>query len=231
MKLQLYFHELTVQRFINLNNRVLKIYEDTKIDKDALWNRYQKEAEENIRQLPTNYNPEYHDYSDLADIWNEQMSDYAEIFQQAVDGQLYQYITMLCQTWENQLISFCIEEIERTLEFKKHPSYGDIINFLKKQIGKENIGSLDKITELRWLVNVIKHGEGNAAKSLREKRPDYFSFNSSLDLEKHNDRLVIFDSVFLDTEALNVKEKDFYDYHEAITDFWKSMPERVLLDI
>lgn len=231
MKPQIYFWKPQVTRFIELNNRVLKIYKDTKIDKDILWNKYKKEAEENISKASINFNPEYHDVSDLADFWNDQLIDYSEILEQAVSGHLYQYITMLCQTWENQLISFCVREIKNTHEFNEYPQYGDIITMLKKQIGEDRIKGLDKITELRLLVNVIKHGEGQAADRLRKKRPDYFTFESFNKHDKYNDRLVIFDSVFLDGQALNVSESDLYEYHKSVNEFWKSLPERVYLDI
>lgn len=231
MQPHIYFWEPQVQKFISLNNRVLKMYEDTRIDKDALWDKYKSSAEKEMEDRTRSFNPETYDGGDYADDYEDLISDYADLFWHINYNHLYQYLTILCQTWENILVSFCIKEIKgQGFEFSKYPDYGEIMRIIIKDVGESNIESLGKVRELRHLVNVIKHGDGGAAEKLRKSRPDYFKFEDNKELSRLNDRLEIYDSVFIDGEALNVKEEDLYEYHEAITKFWKSIPERVYFE-
>lgn len=223
----IYFWPYQVKKFIWNNYRVKKIFEDTQIDKDALWKKYEKEVETEISSIPSGPDT---DPSDFADFFESRLSDAADILNHAVSMHKYNFLALLCQTWENELISFVTKELKNYFTFEKSLSYSDVMKVLKANIDESKIEGLSKIEELRLLVNVLKHGEGRSAEELRKIRPDFFKFESYLPNDEGNDRLTIWDSIYLDSEALNIGTEEFYMYSEAINEFWKSMPIRVFLD-
>lgn len=226
----IYFWFRQVNHFKENNGRVKVLYEDTKIDKDKLWNKYQKKVENETKNLSSYLNPES-DPSDLYDIYHDKISDAANIFWHAIAIHKYQYLMLLCQTWENELISFVVKEVSRYFEVEETLDYAKVMDkILLKNIDEKRIDGLAEIRELRLLVNVIKHGEGNSADRLRKKRPDYFKANITQPLTNFNDRMKTWSSPLLDSAALNIPDDAFYDYYEAINEFWDSMPERVYLD-
>ena len=228
MSPQIYFWPTQVDHFKRNNLRVKILYEDTMIDKDKLWGKYKKEIEEETSSVI--FGP-YDDPSDLADIYDERLSDAADILWHAVAIHKFQFLVLLCQTWENEFISFVTEEIKQSFEIDSVLTYGVAMDtILLKSVGESNVRGLDKIRELRLLVNVIKHGEGNSADKLRKKRPDFFQHDKNEPVDNQNDRLVTWNSVLLDAEALNIDGNEFYSYFEAINEFWRSMPIRVYLD-
>lgn len=198
------------------------------IDKDKLSEKYKEEIEEevsNIRIGP------YDDPFDIGDIYNERFSDAADILWHAVAIHKFQFLVLLCQTWGNEFISFVTEEFKKSFELDRILTYTEAMDeIVLKGVDGSKVRGLDKIRELRLLVNVIKHGEGNSADKLRKRRPDFFQHNKNESVNKQNDRLVIWNSVLLDAAALNVDENEFYSYYEAINEFWKSMPVRLYFD-
>ena len=81
----------------------------------------------------------------------------------------------------------------------------------------------EKINELRLLVNVLKHAEGNLELKLRELRPDYFIHD--IYGEKYD--LMSMYHVSLLEATLQIKEEDFIKYYDALVAFWKELPERM----
>jgi len=79
-----------------------------------------------------------------------------------------------------------------------------------------------KIKELRMVVNVIKHAEGDSAKKLRNIRPDFFESEYSKGL----DNLKLNKNTLLDI-TLNIKDKDFSAYADACILFWDDLPEHM----
>ena len=218
-----------MNHFKRNNLRVKILYEDTMIDKDKLWGKYKREIKDDLSSIRIGSDD---DPSDLADFYEERLSDAAEILWHAVAIHKFQFLVLLCQTWENEFISFVTQEFKKTFfEFERTLTYGEAMDeILLKGVGESNVRGLEKIRELRLLVNVIKHGEGNSADKLRKKRPDFFQHDRNEPVDNRNDRLVTWNSVLLDAEALNVDGDEFYSYFEAINEFWKSMPIRLYLD-
>ncbi|HDT8036772.1 TPA: hypothetical protein RD636_002582, partial [Enterococcus faecalis] len=218
-----------VEHFKRNNQRVKVLFEDTKIDKDALWHRYTTKVEQQMNSLASVKN--YGDSSHIYEIYEDKMIDAAELFWHAISIHKFQYLMLLCQTWENELIIFVTKELKNYYELSGGLTYSDIINkILSKNMNLSDIKGLDKINELRLLVNVIKHGEGDSAKKLRKKRPDFFKFETEEELTKYNDRMEIWNSILLENAALNVDDSEFYLYFNAINNFWDSMPTRLYLD-
>lgn len=228
MNPHIYFWPPQVEHFKRNNLRVKILYEDTMIDKDKIWEKYEGDIKTEVSSIGFGPND---DPSDLSDIYAERLSDAADILWHAVAIHKFQFLVLLCQTWENEFISFVTEEFKKSYELDRVLTYGEAMDdILLKSVGESKVRGLGKIRELRSLVNVIKHGEGHSAEKLRSRRPDFFQYDSNKPVNRQNDRLVVWNSVLLDGEALNVDESEFYNYFEAINEFWRSMPIRVFLD-
>lgn len=228
MNPHIYFWPPQVDQFKGNNRRVKILYEDTKIDKDKLWEKYESEIKDEVSSI--RFGPNY-DPSDISDIYQERLSDAAEILWHAVAIHKFQFLVLLCQTWENEFISFVTKEYKQSYKLDRVLTYAEAMDgIVLKGVDRSEIRGLDKIRELRLLVNVIKHGDGKSADKLRKRRPDFFQYDKNEPNNRQNDRLVVWDSVLLDAEALNVDEDEFYSYFEAINEFWKAMPIRVFLD-
>lgn len=228
MRPLLYFHQYTINLFIQRNNRISRLYEDTKVDKDKLWKKYEDEAKQSLQEYK--YNPNV-DGGDLADIYTEKISDMADIFWQIVPQQLFQSITVLYQNFENEIVVFINEEANRYLKKEAHDSieYGEIEKKLLKLHKIYPLQGINKIHELKLLTNVIKHGHGKSYKQLKKVRPDYFEHNDFV-FSNERDTIKTWKSVYNNYRALNVQEKEFYIYLESINKFWESLPERVYID-
>ena len=73
--------------------------------------------------------------------------------------------------------------------------------------------SWDKINELRLLVNVIKHADGNSRNELQNIRPDLF-YDSPSDTINNT----------INDMKLNITSKDFFEYCSKIIEFINDMP-------
>lgn len=167
--------------------------------------------------------------------------DPATIAEQAYDKSLEKYetlcimklnhllmtIAMLYQVWEQQLIKFTMIEMSNYLSFEKALDYKEVqIIFKLHGVDIIKTCSWNKIRELKFLVNTVKHGEGISADKLRKIRPDFFE----LDEIEGADTLKFHKAVLLDSYSLQVKEDDLYAYFEATKSFWDEMPERAYSD-
>lgn len=132
-------------------------------------------------------------------------------------------ISMLYYVWEQQLRRFIINELRHSYVFdKKRLEYSDIQEILELhgvKIGDTKSWSI--IRELKFLVNTIKHGDGNSADKLRKVRPDFFKHKMI-----ETDLLDLNDAVLLDSISLQIDENDLYNYVNATKGFWDEMPER-----
>ena len=136
---------------------------------------------------------------------------------------------MLLHMWEQQIVKFVNDELEHNIRFsgKKINEYSVAQKILALHgVVIENTQAWVKIRELKALVNVIKHGDGDAADRLRKIRPDFFEAKyikvDTLELEG---------SVLLEDNVLQVTESDLHKYISATKSFWDEMPEYVYADI
>lgn len=169
---------------------------------------------------------------------NSDPSDYADCVQEAgieryflIDLMHYRSLSMwiscICQIWEQQIFSFIVNELEKEgiRPEKKEINKGFLFSkevFKEFQIIFEDLKCWPTIQELRWLVNVIKHAEGDSEEKLRKIRPDYFDksgFGSQ-------DSLSLYHTSLLE-KTLNITLDDFNRYYEGLIAFWDELPERM----
>lgn len=137
---------------------------------------------------------------------------------------LLSWISCTRQLWEQQVLSYVIREIEigelygySKSEIRSIKKAQDI--FRNHGIDFEKMSCWNKIQELGYLVNVIKHSEGQSEEELRKMRPDFFN----KDENNINDDLSIYHTT-LGAPTLNIKESEIETYTEALVDFWNKIP-------
>ena len=134
------------------------------------------------------------------------------------------WICCLCEVWEQQLQLF----------LKLEKQNGDLLDnyklewwkqvkraYLEYGIDFEKFSSWQKLKELRLLVNVIKHGEGDSKKDLQKERPDLFLINNT-------DRFSLYHSSLI-CPTLNLSEKDIDSFANVIIEFWECFPSNTYL--
>ncbi|WP_034299018.1 hypothetical protein [Herbaspirillum sp. RV1423] len=79
------------------------------------------------------------------------------------------------------------------------------------------------IDTCRLVVNVYKHGKGNSLDELNQRHPGYFSspFPNFHDLTRRH----------IDYQQLKVSDENITVFAEAITAFWKAVPENIMNDV
>src|SRR5699024_1953637 len=135
-----YFDNYTVNNFIDKNNRVKRMFVDTKIDKDFLWDKYKAEVEEEIQDIV--FGPD-DDPSIVYDIYLSKMDDLLDLFYQVVSFHSYQFISVLFHTFETQLTSFFNNEIKRYYSATTIYSYGQVFELFKAEVGQECLSAVN----------------------------------------------------------------------------------------
>ena len=106
-----------------------------------------------------------------------------------------------------QFETFCTKLLEIKKKFKLH------------NVDIESFSCWPQINELRLLCNVIKHGDGGSAKSLRKIKPALFKQEDNIDYMK------TFKTTLLE-KTLNINEMTLKSYRKALLSFWDEIPER-----
>ncbi|MNO25524.1 hypothetical protein D3C76_153640 [compost metagenome] len=229
MEPQFYFWEPLMKKHKIELSLVEDYYETTKTPFEDIEKRAREHASELQKKIHVNENT---DLSDLAEWVSEQEVELYENLLRMKSNHLLMTISLLCQTWEQQLIKFTIQEMEHSFTFtQKNMDFSEVqLLFKLHGVDIEKTNSWTKIKEMRWLVNTIKHGEGISSVKLRKIRPDFFYSNISDFLDDSIDILELNGAVLLDGYTLKVQEEDFYTYLNSVINFWDEMPERAFSD-
>lgn len=175
----------------------------------------------------------------ISQCCSEKYSDFNEVIEQVdYEGFLYynllnkgnyrilaMWICCLYETWEQQVLCFIRQEIDNgDLYNEKIPQKYEGIERLWKRYGMDikKWKCWEKLNECRLVTNVIKHGEGQSEKELRQLRSNLFEFKNS-NCEGQIDSINLYHTT-LDEITLNITEQDLIDYSGALIDFWKSIP-------
>lgn len=168
------------------------------------------------------------DPSDYVDAVQEAAFEKYEILSLIQYRNINMWISCMCQVWEQQLFCFVYHEtLSEGIKYDK----SDIkkgFSFSKKvfewhQQPFENLQCWSKIKELRALVNVIKHSEGDSEQKLRQMRSDYFEHDTGIG---KYDLLSLYHSTLLEA-TLQIKDEDFIEYYNALISFWTELPEQM----
>lgn len=228
---QLYLFDPLRQQFIGdltmikttFLERISPIFDD--IDAEA--KRYEDELWRNILNSPC-AEGECVDPGDYVDFVQEKTIERYEMLSLMRYRNISMWISCLCQVWEQQLYSFVIHEAEQegiqySPDDKKRGFAFAKEVFSCHQQQFEDMPVWSKIKELRLLVNVIKHAEGDSEQKLRKIRPDYFTQEMA---GMEYDLMSLYHTTLLET-TLMIQVQDFTDYYEALVKFWNDLPERM----
>jgi hypothetical protein len=189
--------------------------------RDKIWN-----DSINAAHYSEDYEP---DFESLAGDCEEAAYDKYEILSLMKYRNLGMWISCLCQVWEQQLITFVKHEMEKDgWEFTGGTDFNEVKECFKiHNQNLENMKNWNKIKELRLIVNVLKHAEGNSADILRKIRPSLFNWSSEYNIE--GDKLEFHKSTLLE-ETLNISNEDFIEYYNILIEFWNELPETMYSD-
>ena len=138
---------------------------------------------------------------------------------------LAMYINLIYQMLEQFIMAICRfqQEIHTGDAYIKKLPLENFNNctkmFEEYNFEIKNMDIYNKVDELRLLQNVLKHAEGISKKELKKKRPDYFITKKSV--------FAIYKNTIIDA-TLNISDEDLKDYVDAIKEFLKSFPEKLI---
>jgi pyruvate carboxylase len=129
----------------------------------------------------------------------------------------------LYQVWEQQSRRFLFQEMSRFYDIQLEKFCTKVPEIKKAfklhNVDIESFSCWTQIRELNLLCNVIKHGDGGSAKSLRKIKPELFKQEDNIDYMK------TFKTTLLE-ETLNINEMTLRNYRKALLSFWDEIPER-----
>lgn len=231
MKSQLYLYEDLRKKYIEELTQIKELFFErihpifAEAEKEAT--EYQNKIWDNLMSQPCD---EYSiiDPSDYVESVQEAGFEKFKILNLMQYRNINMWISCMCQVWEQQLFSFVYHEalsegikydksdIKRGFAFSKEV-------FEWHQQPFESLACWSKIKELRALVNVIKHSEGDSEEKLRKMRPDYFKHDTE---NEEYDLLSLYHSTLLEA-TLQIKDEDFINYYNTLIAFWNELPERM----
>lgn len=230
MKSQLYLYKDLRKKYINDLTQIKELFferiEPIFADAEKESTDYRNHLWDDLMSRPCDNNDI--DPSDFAETVQEIAFEKYEILSLMQYRNISMWISCLCQVWEQQLFDFVYREARSEGIKYKEKDLKNGFAFSKEvfewhQQPLEELTCWQKIKELRALVNVIKHSEGNSEQKLRTMRPDYFELDTGI--EKY-DLLSLYHSSLLEA-TLQIQNKDFIDYYNALVAFWNELPERM----
>lgn len=195
----------------------------------------EKATEVYRKEISWYFDPERSDPAEFADRERDFAIDYWRTLDLMKYNTYMMTLATLYQIWEQQIRDILYREITRftklvdsgkDLQFKDFcTTFGEIKElFSKSDWPPDLITSWDTINELRLVQNVIKHGDGLAAKQLKDIQPTFF--------RQVGDTLImdLYGSTLNET-ALTISDTMIDRYGEALIKFWEEMPTRVHFNI
>jgi len=200
----------------------------------TVFQELEKEAEKYGEELFENYPAtEDTDPASVAERAEEKKFEKFLTLTLMKSNHLLMTISMLYHMWEQQLIRFTMREMKHHIAFKAKEMPFEHVQLVFRLHGVDiaETQAWKKLRELKCLVNVVKHGDGNSADRLRKIRPDFFEFDilkdSELSTVKGVDTLELHESPLFDPYALQITEDDLHTYVNAAKGFWGEFPEQV----
>lgn len=232
MKSQLYLYRDLRKKYIRDLTQIKDLYferiQPIFADAEKEAEDYQNKLWKDLMNKPCYSEEDVIDPSDYVDAVQEAGFEKYEILSLMNYRNISMWISCLCQVWEQQLFSFVYHEaqsegikydeadLKRGFAFSK-----EVFEWHEQPF--ESLTCWPKIKELRALVNVIKHSEGDSEQKLRKMRPDYFEQDTAVG---KYDLLSLYHSTLLEA-TLQIKDQDFIDYYDALVVFWNELPERM----
>lgn len=133
------------------------------------------------------------------------------------------HINLIYQMFEQFLLSISKRQQkfishDRIIKELKLENLTDCVEMMKKyDFDISLFDEYNKINELKFLYNVIKHGDGKSKRKLEKIRPDIFSKN---DLDIYNNTII--------DDTLNISKTDLISYINSINNILKKFPDKIV---
>jgi hypothetical protein len=201
--------------FEQVKKRLFSAFHD--IDKEA-----DRHADEIYNRMGK-YASEYSDPADYAEAAHEAGVDhllmFAELYNQVILGAL----AGMYHQWDKELREFIVRELrysceDETLKSIWKSNIGEVFDLLK-DFGWDcrNAPFFPGLDASRLIVNVYKHGNGNALEDLAKKYPEYLLGCESQQNSPYSR---------LDHDLLTITEDQFGQLADNVRLFWEDFPER-----
>ncbi|WP_052250652.1 hypothetical protein [Pantoea sp. MBLJ3] len=196
------------------NERLLSQFND--IDKEAEFVEKQR-----LEYLGKHFNPDWDDEGDAyEDAYQEGVSHYLAVHEMyntvtlaLTAGMFHQFDKQLREKTIRELSSWnANRDIEGMVWNLGFPSLIRLLDWVGLEL--KNKAFTDMIDTCRLVVNVYKHGSGDAHNELVAKHPEYYPHYMS-------DEYKWFDSRY---DQLKVSPEQFNEFAEAISEFWSTLP-------
>lgn len=184
-----------------------------------------KYANEWLDQVSHHFDPERHDPSDFYEQAYEEGIKF-HLMLSAMHNRTRLSVTAgIFHEWEKQLRSWILKEISHWYRGQHlkgalcKASLPELVEFLEAfgwPIQTKNYyRSLDRC---RLVVNVYKHGNGDALEDIKKLYPEFFGV-----IEGDNDDF----SDYADHSDLIIEHAHIIEFSDAIVEFWKDVPEYI----
>jgi hypothetical protein len=208
------------------NNRISPVFANIEADADMESDKYYR----SFAEAPASED----DIVDLGNVAEDAIEVGLEFYQGMSlmkYNNLAGWLTILYQYWEQQVRLFLFDEERHYFEIDIKSFCTNGINDIKKEFMKHNVDieklhSWNKVDELRLLCNTIKHGDGNAAESLRKLQPKLFK-----PLDSFGGDLLDLYKTTLNDEVLEISNDLISEYGQSLMDFWGELDERMYSNV
>lgn len=191
--------------------------------------------QEEMLQNPHEYSLDLLDEADFyCEMENRAYCEYLII----TDMQYRSRLTWICcilEMWEQNLSQHILQDFYNSkiqlTESQKDKLFNGFLTFEKifsekmcQKVGHQCIlqsfPRYKELKELHLLVNAIKHGRGSSLSKLYKEYPRYKCKDS---------KSFAFEGTTIYTKTLNVVDDDFYRFCDVLIDFWKWIPEHIVI--
>lgn len=162
------------------------------------------------------------------DSYEDELDEYCRmewLRQRALQSVINLYPVALRHLYEQQISQLVMQSLGNNYNREANYKCDEKILIEVDELNIENFRSWEKLKELEYVCNAVKHAEGYSAKKLEKLRPDLFKTPFQDDGYFEGERLPVRQP--LNGDGVFLKEKDIQEYALAIEDFWNEFIEKL----
>lgn len=197
-----------------INKKLLSQFDSITEDAD-------KAEQEWLETRSQNFNP---DTDDEASVYEAARDHGVEFYASLEEMRRQTRLSLMASIyhhWDKEVRTWLVKQIEHWSRGENVPkqiwsaNLDELIELLDSMgLANKNAAYIKTISKYRHVVNVHKHGAGNAFNTLKAQHPEFLKRNSSWTYDP-------------DHTHLTIEDEDLNSLSEAISDFWKSIPAEV----
>lgn len=162
------------------------------------------------------------------DSCDDELDDYCrmeELRQDARQSMINLHVVALRHSYEQQISLLVMQSLGNNYTREANYKCDEKILIEVDELNIENFRSWEKLKELEYVCNVVKHAEGYSAKKLEKVRPDLFKTPFQDDGYSAGKRLPVRQP--LNGDGVFLQEQDIQEYALVIKNFWNEFIEKL----